>query len=169
MQNKYVALAMMGALVLGASQAKAEGKDGVAAVVNGEKITVAEIRQAYDDNPGIKKQVSFKDFYNKALEVVINGKLVYQAAVKADVTSSPEYKKQLAMAKEDIARKIYLEQQVDKKISKEQINKVYDEYKKSFKSEKEIKAKHILVDNEAKANEVIATLKKGGDFDKLAK
>lgn len=34
MQNKYVALAMMGALVLGASQAKAEGKDGVAAVVN---------------------------------------------------------------------------------------------------------------------------------------
>lgn len=37
MQNKYVALAMMGALVLGASQAKAEGKDGVAAVVNGEK------------------------------------------------------------------------------------------------------------------------------------
>ena len=46
MQNKYVALAMMGALVLGASQAKAEGKDGVAAVVNGEKITVAEIRQA---------------------------------------------------------------------------------------------------------------------------
>ena len=91
MQNKYVALAMMGALVLGASQAKAEGKDGVAAVVNGEKITVAEIRQAYDDNPGIKKQVSFKDFYNKALEVVINGKLVYQAAVKADVTSSAEY------------------------------------------------------------------------------
>ena len=169
MQNKYVALAMMGALVLGASQAKADGKDGVAAVVNGEKITVAEIRQAYDDNPGIKKQVSFKDFYNKALEVVINGKLVYQAAVKADVTSSPEYKKQLAMAKEDIARKIYLEQQVDKKISKEQINKVYDEYKKSFKSEKEIKAKHILVDNEAKANEVIAKLKKGGDFDKLAK
>ncbi len=73
------------------------------------------------------------------------------------------------MAKEDIARKIYLEQQVDKKISKEQINKVYDEYKKSFKSEKEIKAKHILVDNEAKANEVIAKLKKGGDFDKLAK
>lgn len=38
MQNKYVALAMMGALVLGASQAKAEGKDGVAAVVNGEKL-----------------------------------------------------------------------------------------------------------------------------------
>ena len=82
MQNKYVALAMMGALVLGASQAKAEGKDGVAAVVNGEKITVAEIRQAYDDNPGIKKQVSFKDFYNKALEVVINGKLVIRLPSK---------------------------------------------------------------------------------------
>lgn len=62
MQNKYVALAMMGALVLGASQAKAEGKDGVAAVVNGEKITVAEIRQAYDDNPGIKNRFLSKTF-----------------------------------------------------------------------------------------------------------
>lgn len=169
MQSRYIALAMMGALVLGASQAKAEGKDGVAAVVNGEKITVAELRQAYNENPSIKEKVSFNDFYGKALEVFINGKLVYQEAQKAKIEESPEYKKQLALAKEELARKIYLEQQVDKKITKDQINKVYDEYKKSFKAEKEVKAKHILVDSEAKAKEVIAKLNKGGDFDKLAK
>ncbi|MFR8205947.1 MAG: hypothetical protein ACLU99_06130 [Alphaproteobacteria bacterium] len=43
------------------------------------------------------------------------------------------------MAKEDIARKIYLEQQVDKKISKEQINKVYDEYKNLSNLKKKLK------------------------------
>lgn len=169
MQSKYAALVIMGALVLGASQARAEGKDGVAAVVNGEKITVAELRQAYNENPAIKEKVSFNDFYAKALDVYVNGKLLYQEAVKAKVMDTPEYKKQLALAKEEIARKVYLEQQVDKQISDEQVKKVYADYKKSFKAEKEVKAKHILVDSDAKAKEVIAKLQKGENFDKLAK
>lgn len=169
MQNKYAALVIMGALVLGAGQAKAEGKDGVAAVVNGDKITVAELRQAYNENPAIKEKVSFNDFYGKALDVYVNGKLLHQEAVKAKVMDTPEYKKQLTMAKEELARKIYLEQQVDKKITDAQVKKVYDDYKKSFKAEKEVKAKHILVDSDAKAKEVIGKLQKGADFDKLAK
>lgn len=168
MSKKYMALAVMGALVFGATQVKAEGKDGVAAVVNGEKITVAEIRKAYDDNPQIKEKVPFNDFYEKAMEVFVNGKLVYQAAVKEKVLESPEFKRQMQMAKEELARKVYLEQQVDKKITKEQINNVYNQYKNTFKADKEMKAKHILVENEAKAKEVINKLNDGGNFDKLA-
>ncbi len=169
MAKKYLALAVLGVLVLGAAQAKAEGKDGVAAVVNGEKITVSEIRKAYNENPQIKEKVSFDEFYGKALEVFINGKLVYQAAVSDKILETPEYKDQMKLAKEEIARKVYLEKQVDKKVTKDQINKLYDEYKKSFKAEKEIKAKHILVDSEAKAKEVIKKLNDGQKFDKLAK
>ncbi len=169
MAKKYLALAVMSVLVMSAAQAKAEGKDGVAAVVNGEKITVAEIRKAYNENPQIKEKVPFDEFYGKAVEVFINGKLVYQAAVADKVLDSAEYKDQMKLAKEEIARKVYLEKQVDKKVTKDQINKFYDEYKKSFKAEKEIKAKHILVDSEAKAKEVIKKLKDGQKFDKLAK
>lgn len=169
MAKKYLALAVMSVLVMSAAQAKAEGKDGVAAVVNGEKITVAEIRKAYNENPQIKEKVPFDEFYGKAVEVFINGKLVYQAAVADKVLDSAEYKDQIKLAKEEIARKVYLEKQVDKKVTKDQINKLYDEYKKSFKAEKEIKAKHILVDSEAKAKEVIKKLKDGQKFDKLAK
>lgn len=169
MAKKYLALAVLSVLVMGAAQAKAEGKDGVAAVVNGEKITVAEIRKAYNENPQIKEKVPFDEFYGKAVEVFINGKLVYQAAVADKVLDSAEYKDQMKLAKEEIARKVYLEKHVDKKVTKDQINKLYDEYKKSFKAEKEIKAKHILVDSEAKAKEVIKKLKDGQKFDKLAK
>lgn len=169
MQNKYVAIALAGALVMSATQARAEGKNGVAAVVNGEKITVAEIKEAYNQNKQIKDKVAFKDFYAKALDVYVNGKLLYQEAIKANVTETPEYKKQLEMAKEEIARKVYLEEQVKNKVSDAEVKKVYADYKKNFKSGKEIKAKHILVDSEAKAKEVIAKLNKGGNFDKLAK
>lgn len=83
--------------------------------------------------------------------------------------NSPEYKKQLKVVKEELANKIYLEQQVDKKISQDKIKEIYQQYKSQFKPEKEVKAKHILVEDEKTANEVIAKLKKGQKFDDLAK
>lgn len=169
MNKKYAALALTGALLFSAAQANAEGKDGVAATVNGKNITVAEIRDAYNMNPGIKAKVPFDEFYEKTLDVFVDGELVYQAAEADKVTESAEYKKQLKNMKEELARKVYLEKKVDKMVGDEQLKQVYADYKKSFKSEKEVKAKHILVDSEAKAKEVIAKLNKGGNFDKLAK
>ena len=80
MQNKIIAVAALSLLVMNPLQANAEGKDGVAAVVNGEKITVKEMKQGYEDNAPIKEKVSFNDFYTKALDVYVNGKLLYQAA-----------------------------------------------------------------------------------------
>ena len=156
-------------VILAAGIAQAAGKDGVAAIVNGEQITVAEIKESYDSNPAIKNQVTFDDFYKKALDVYVNSRIIYQQAVKDGITSTPEYNKQLNLAKEDIARKIYLEKKVQNKVTEDEIKKVYEEYKKNFSGQKEMKAKHILVDNEAKAKEVIDKLNKGGDFDKLAK
>lgn len=149
--------------------AKAEGKDGVAAVVNGEKITVAEMKQAYEDNKQIKDSISFKDFYGKTLDVFVNGKVLYQAAVADKVTETAAYKRQLEMAKEEIARKLYLEKKVEAKITDAEVKKLYADYKSKFKSEPEMKAKHILVESDAKAKEVISKLKKGGNFDALAK
>lgn len=169
MQNKFIALALLTAVMASPSLAQAEGKDGVAAVVNGEKITVSEVRSAYNANPQLKGRVSFNEFYNKALDGFVSGKIVYQEAVKADVMDTPEYKSQLELAKQELARKVYLEKQVEGKVSDDQVKKLYSEYKSTFKPEKEIKAKHILVQDQAKAKEVIAKLAKGGNFDKLAK
>ena len=92
MQNKYLALALVSALAF-STNARAEGKNGVAAVVNGEEISV-------------------DDFYAKALDIYVNGKLVYQAAVADDITNTPEYKEQLKTAQEDVARKVFLEKKV---------------------------------------------------------
>ena len=158
MDKRYLALALIGGLMFNTANANAEGKDGVAAVVNGEKITVAQIREAYKANPQLEGRVSFEEFYNKALDGFISGKIVYQQAQKAKIEDTPEYKSQLKLAKEELARKIYMEKLVDKKVTDSEINKLYDEYKETFKSEKEMKAKQILFDNEKSATEVIAKL-----------
>ena len=169
MQKKYAMLAVLSILMLNPLNASAAGKNGVAAEVNGQKVMVSAIKDAYEMNPAAQKQLSFEEFYDKVLDVYINGVMLYQAAEKSGVENSPEYKKQLKVLKEELASKIYLEQQVDKKITQAKIKEVYNEYKEQFKPEKEVKAKHILVSDEKTANEVIAKLKKGEKFDELAK
>lgn len=169
MNKNYVALLMAGLALSGVGTANAAGKNGVAAVVNGKNVMVEEIEAAYNTNPAVKDKASFDEFYSKTLDIFVDGEVVYQAAVEAKVTDTPEYKVQLNALKEELARKIYLEKQVREKVSDAEVRKLYNEYKNSFKGEKEIKAKHILVDSEAKAKEVIAKLKEEGDFDKLAK
>lgn len=169
MQKRYAALAALSLIMMNPLNANAAGKGGVAATVNGENITVSEMKQGYEDNRQINEKVSFDDFYAKALDIYVNGKLLYQAAVAADVLESPVYKRQVEQAKEEIARKVYLEQKVDKKVTDAEVKKLYNEYKSNFKAQKEVKAKHILVDSDAKAKEVIAKLKKGEKFDALAK
>lgn len=173
MQKKYLLATSAIAIVVVAGALTynvwAKKNNGIAAVVNGEQITVAEVRGAYEANPQIKAQVKFDEFYDRALDVIINAKLALQAATKANVQATPEYQKELAQMQEDLARKVYIDQQIASKVTDEEIKKFYDEYVKNFKSAKEIKAKHILVDTEDMAKEIIAKLDNKADFDELAK
>ena len=173
MQKKYVFATTAAVVVLLAGaftyKVSAEKNNGVAAVVNGETITVAEVKEAYEQNPQLQAQVSFEDFYAHALDVMVNSKLALQAATAANIQATAEYQKQLAVVQDEVARQVYIEQQVAEKVNDEAIKKVYDEYLAKFKSEKEIKAKHILVDDEAQAKEVIEQLNgKKASFDELA-
>lgn len=149
--------------------ANAGNDKGVAAKINGEVVYINDLKQSYADHPQIKDRVPFEEFYAKTLDVFVNSKLVYQAAQKAKIEETPEYQRQLVTAKEDLARKLYLEKLVDEKVNDAAVKKLYDEYVSKFESQKEIKAKHILVDSEATAKEVINKLNKGEDFVKLAK
>ena len=173
MKKKYIfaATAAIVVLVAGAVTYKvyAEKNNGIAAVVNGEQITVADIEEAYNQNPQIKSQVSFEEFYNHALDVMVNSKLALQAATKANIQATPEYQKQLAELQDEVARQVYLEQKVNEKITDADIQKVYDEYVANFEGEKEAKAKHILVDTEDLAKEIITKLDKGENFEDLAR
>jgi len=175
MQKKYLLAGSAAVVVLAvaaffACKVNAQKNVGIAARVNGEVISVDEIRKGYADNPQIAAQVPFNEFYEKAVDVFVNGKLLYQAATKANIQETPEYKDQLKTAMEDLARKVYLEKTVEEKVNDAAVQKFYnDEYVAKFESKKEMGAKHILLDDEKTAKEVIEKLNKGGNFDKLAK
>jgi len=173
MQKKYIfaTSAALVVLIAGAFTYKvyAERNNGIAAIVNGEQITVAEVKEAYDQNPQFSASAKFEDFYNYALDIMVNAKLALQAATKANIQATPEYQKQLAAVQDEIARQVYLDQQINARITPAEVKKAYDEYVAGFKSSKEVKAKHILVQTEDLAKEIIAKLdSKEATFDELA-
>jgi peptidyl-prolyl cis-trans isomerase C len=169
MKTKYVAAIALSLAIFNPFNANAEGNNGVAGVVNGEKITVAEIRSIYDNTPQIHNQEKWDTFYQKALVAWVGSKLVQQSADKTGIRNTEEYKKQLQTAGNDIAGKIYLKQELDKAISDNDLKNLYNQYKTNFVSEKQMKARHILVENETIANDVIERIKKGEKFDDLAR
>lgn len=158
-------------LVAGALTYKvyAEKNNGIAAIVNGEQITVADVREAYEQNPQIKAQVPFEEFYNHALDVMVNSKLALQAATKDNIQATPEYQKQLAELQDEVARQVYLEKKVNERLTDDVIQKEYDAYVAKFEGEQEVKAKHILVESEDLAKDIIAKLDNGEKFDDLAR
>lgn len=174
MQKKYI-LAASAALVIIAAGAftynvRAQRNNGIAAVVNGEQITVAQVKEFYEGNPQIAGRIPFELIYNSALDALVNSKLALQAATAANIQATPEYQKALAEMQDEVARQIYVEQQVKNRVTDEEVKKMYDEYVNNFKAEKEIKAKHILVDEEKLAKDIIEQLNnKSASFDDLAK
>ena len=114
------------------------------------------------------QQLPAATIYPLALEQVVNMRLVQNKAEAANLAESEEVKKELVMAKQQIIRNLYLEEQVDKKISEGNLKKAYKELTSKIPDVKQRRASHILLENEEKAKEVIQKLNDGADFAKLA-
>ena len=112
MSRKFAALAMVSFIAFGVAQANAEGNKGVAAVVNGKDIMVAEIRDIYEAMPEAKEKVSFNEFYEQTIRDFVGNELVYQAAEADKITETPEYEKNVKAAKREIASKLFLKNKV---------------------------------------------------------
>ncbi len=103
-----------------------------------------------------------------ALQELVNLELVRQDGVRKGLDKKPEIAAQIEQQKRAVIAGAALQQQLQSSpVSDEDLKKLYDE--KIGSGGKEFKARHILVEDEAKAREIIAELDKGGDFAELAK
>lgn len=140
----------------------------VVATVDGRDITRVDVFRYIKMLPENVQQLPPPAIYPMAVEQVINTRIVQNKAEDAGLENDPEVLEQLAMAKQQIIRSVYVQRAVDKAISDSELKKIYDEKVGSAPSVEEIQASHILVPDEAKAKEIIAKLQEGGDFAKLA-
>jgi peptidyl-prolyl cis-trans isomerase C len=110
-----------------------------------------------------------EDMEKNIIKRLIDLELIYQQAKMDGLTSQSEFLSKSELAFKELIYTTYLQKFIkENKVSKKDIKKTYDEFITGFK-EKEYRASHILVKTKNQAVGIIKSLKRGGDFDELAK
>lgn len=136
------------------------------ATVNGTAIPQSrmdeEVKVLSSRNPTAKIDANVKA---QIKENLIANEVVRQEALKKNIDQDPNFIKNLDQLRVATFVENFIKQHP---VSEAEAKAEYDKTKVNMSS-KEYLVRHILVDNEAKAKEIIAELKKGAKFDALAK
>lgn len=169
-KRSFVAAAILALAAFGTNSNPSFAQDDkVVAKVNGNTITEADMRFA---NAEIGAQLGDipENVKRRALaEYLIDNVLFAEAAIAAKIAADPAFEEQMQYVRRRLLREQYFEKQLKGAISEADAKKIYDQRVSQLKSENEVAARHILVDTEEKAKEILAKIKAGGDFAALAK
>ena len=170
MIKKTISIALASMMFM--TMVHAESKYGT---VNGQEITQVDIDMTMGPS-GMKFDTLDPSMKKRVLDMVVERKLLAAEAEKSDVTKSKEYKEQLDELKKGLLLDVWMKQKMTKVkegISKSKIEEFYKKNSKRYTTEKQLKARHILVKGEDNATEIIKALDKAKDkkaeFIKLAK
>jgi peptidyl-prolyl cis-trans isomerase C len=137
--------------------------------VNGRKIT-EEMLQRYVKFRGIPKDAHPEQQQQMLLDELINRELIYLDALKKGVDKIPEVQADVENQKVNVVAGAMLRESTKNvKFTDQELKKAYDDYISKMPPQVEYKARHILLNDEKSAKDVIAALDKGGNFLELTK
>jgi peptidyl-prolyl cis-trans isomerase C len=106
---------------------------------------------------------------NRVREELINRELLSQEAARRGLDKTPEVRMQVELARQDILASTIMRDAMrgSAAVNEDAVKKEYERLKTQLGS-REFRARHILVDKEDEAKDIIAQIKKGASFEKLA-
>ncbi len=149
------------------SPAKAEDK--VVVVINGHEIKTSEVEIAAEDIALQLGDLPAKLRYPFLIEYLVERHLLAQAAVKQGVADTEEYKQRLAFYQAKALRDAYFNSTIKPSVTDEEVKAAYDKEASKVKVSERVRARHILVQTEKEARDVLARLNKGEKFEDIAK
>ena len=141
----------------------------VVAKVGDVEVTRLDVFNYIQTLPPQMRQAPLEQIFALAQDQVISSKLMESKVDTKALEGDEEVQKQLDTAKAQIMRNVFIQRAINEKMTDKRLEKAYEAYKKEFPKVDEVKARHILVADEAKAKELISKLNDGGDFAELAK
>lgn len=139
------------------------------AIVNGKPVPSSRVE-------ALKQQVERSgrpvtpEILAQIKEELIAREIFMQEAQKRGLEANEEFKFQMELAKQSLLiRELFTDFQKNTVISDAEAKAEYDRYMASIGDGKEYRARHILVEKEDQAKAIIASLKKGGKFEEIAK
>jgi peptidyl-prolyl cis-trans isomerase C len=173
-----ISAASLALLIASGGGLRAQDKDPVVAKVNGTEIHQSDLAVAEEEAGQIPPMTADakQDYLVQFMADMI---LVSKAAEAKKLGDAPEFKRKLSFARNRLLMESLLQSAGKEALTDEAMHKVYDDAIKQMGEEKEVHARHILfrapAGDEAaskaaedKLNAVIARLKKGEDFAKVA-
>lgn len=163
---KFSRFALLSALLAIAATAQADDK--AAAIVNGVSIPQARVdmrvqaamQQGQPDSPELRKAIR---------DDIVNLEVISQTATKNGLDKQPEVAQQLELARQSVLAGAFVQDYTKNHPIADDVLKQEYEALKARVGNKEYKISHILVDSEDEAKKVVAALKKGAKFAKIAK
>ncbi len=166
-----LALLLGAALTVGTPHfVQAQKKDDpVLARVNGVEIRQSDLDIAEAD-VGPSLQVQEPAARKEALlAYLIDLTALAQAASAKKLEGSAEFAARMAYAKNKVLMEALLGDITKTAATEAEMKKLYDESVAKTQPEEEVRARHILLKTEKEAQDVLAKLKAGADFEKLAR
>ena len=144
-------------------------KDVVVATVDGQQILSSELVEAFQTLPANVQQRGLRTVYQDLLEQMIENRLLTIHGRLNNLAGDAEVKALVKRAEDSVIARIYLNRLIGQTITDAMMRKRYDELVKAAPTQEEVHARHILVDSEATAREVIGLIKGGKAFEEVAK
>lgn len=170
-----VAAACLLALVSATPAAHAQGttqpmgEDVVVARIDGQEVHLSDLMAAYSQLPPQAQQMGLEAVYPFLLDRVIDERLLAVAAGKAIAPDDPDVKRQMDQLRERVTMQVYFNRTLKERVTEERIREGYDQYLKENPPAEELHARHILLETEEKAREVLSEIQGGKDFAEAAK
>lgn len=135
-------------------------EEKLVAVVNGKEISRADVMKFLNDmGPQTAMQFQSPEGIKTVIDEMINQELLFLDAIDTKMEEEIEFKEILEATKLKLLKNYAFNKLLSNiDATEEEINSHYNEFKDSFNKPETVKASHILVDSEEKANEVIADL-----------
>ena len=161
--SRFITISILGLVTLTVQAQSA----GAVAKVNGvaipqsrlELMVKASVAQGQQDGPELRKALR---------ENLIAEEIIAQEATKKKLDKDPEVIAQLEIARQSVLVRAFQANYIKNNVvSDDTLRKEYEVLKVQM-GDKEYKARHILVESENAARDIIASLKKGGNFAKIA-
>ena len=163
-KNLLVVTALTCLMGLGASAVMAQN----IAIVNGKAVPKTRLDALAQQIESSGRPIT-PEMQGQLREEVIAREVFMQEAEKLGLSTADDFKVQMELARQTILiRQLFADFQKKNPITDADLKAEYDKFA-AANGGKEYKAHHILVDKEADAKAIIASLKKGGKFADIAK
>lgn len=143
--------------------------DPIAATVNGHEIRLSEVEQAKALLPPQLQAQPLAVVYDILLDSLINSRLAADMARKDGLHEQDEYKERMARIGDQVLERMLLTTYIEERVTEEALAERYAQVKAELAGQKEVHARHILVETEQGAQDLIAQLDDGADFAQLAR